>query len=127
MPTMAMPTVAMPTMTVLTTYLPWRLRVTQALREAWAIFDPLGLGRLSLREFSSACGLIGMPAGEGDIAREFRKIDLDASGAIELAEFGVVLRRLASLAKGQTRQQLHSGASATTASRVGGEFQLLEP
>ena len=87
----------------------------------------MGLGRLSLREFSSACGLIGVPAGEDDIAREFRKIDLDASGAIELAEFGVVLRRLASLAKGQTRQQLQSGASATTASRVGGELQLLEP
>ena len=51
----------------------------QALREAWAVFDPLGLGRLSLREFSSACGLIGVPAGEADIAREFRKIDLDLS------------------------------------------------
>ena len=97
----------------------------QALREAWTVFDPLGLGRLSLREFTSACGLLGVPASEEDIAREFRRIDRDASRAIELDEFGVTLRRLAGLAKGQTRQELHSGASSTVASRVGGELQLL--
>ena len=97
----------------------------QALREAWTVFDPLGLGRLSLREFTSACGLLGVPATEEDIAREFRRIDRDASRAIELDEFGVTLRRLAGLAKGQTRQELHSGASSTLASRVGGELQLL--
>ena len=63
----------------------------QALREAWTVFDPLGLGRLSLREFTSACGLLGVPATEEDIAREFRRIDRDASRAIELDEFGVTL------------------------------------
>ena len=99
----------------------------QALREAWAVFDPLGLGRLSLREFTSACGLLGVPAAEEDIAREFRRIDVDASRAIELDEFGVMLRRIGGLAQGQTRQQLHSGASSTIASRVGGEPELLQP
>ena len=97
-----------------------------ALREAWAVFDPLGRGRLTLGEFAAAFALLGSTVPPEDIEREFRKIDVDGSGYIELAEFGLVLKRLATLAKGAPKQLLHSGATATLASGLGNELRLLQ-
>lgn len=97
----------------------------EALKAAWVVFDPLGHGRLSLREFAAAFSLLGGTVGEEDIAREFAKIDADGSGWIELKEFGLVLKRLATLAKGQPKQILHSGAAATAGSALVDEFKLL--
>ena len=71
-----------------------------ALLPAWKVFDPMGRGVLSLAEVQAAFALFGDAVPLVDVTTEFQRLDADASGSIEINEFGALLRRLAALARG---------------------------
>ena len=76
----------------------------EALQPAWAVFDPMGRGHLTLREVQSIFAIFGESVDASSVKAEFVKLDTDQNGVLEFEELGGLLRRLAQLARGAPRR-----------------------
>jgi Ca2+-binding EF-hand superfamily protein len=76
----------------------------EALQPAWAVFDPMGRGHLTLREVQSIFAIFGESIDASSVKAEFVKLDTDQNGVLEFEELGGLLRRLAQLARGAPRR-----------------------
>ena len=90
----------------------------EALQPAWAVFDPMGRGHLTLREVQSIFAIFGESVDAISVKAEFVKLDTDQNGVLEFEELGGLLRRLAQLARGAPRRGIDMD---------GGDFDWVPP